>query len=74
MDAEGEAQLEQGQVDGVQYGIPVMCDTAVGYGTFGMRTGILEKYNIDVSDVHSYDDMTEVYSWIFSNAVLCRVG
>ena len=24
VDAEGEAQLEQGQVDGVQYGIPVM--------------------------------------------------
>ena len=67
VDAEGEAQLEQGQVDGVQYGIPVMCDTAVGYGTFGMRTDILEKYNIDVSDVHSYDDMTEVFKIVHEN-------
>lgn len=67
LEAEGGLQLSQGQVDGIQYGIPVMCDTAVGYGTFGMRTDILEKYNIDISGVQSYDDMTEIFKIVHEN-------
>lgn len=39
----------------------------VGYGTFGMRTDILEKYNIDISGVQSYDDMTEIFKIVHEN-------
>lgn len=67
IEAESADQLEQGQVDGTQFGIPVMCDTAVGYGTFCMRTDILEKYNIDVSDVKSYDDVAEIFKIVHEN-------
>ncbi|MDY3917539.1 MAG: ABC transporter substrate-binding protein [Candidatus Limivivens sp.] len=63
----GEAHLEQGKVNGVQYGIPVMCDSAVGYGTFMMRTDLLEKYDIDVSEVDSYEDVSEIFAIIHEN-------
>lgn len=60
----GEAHLEQGKLAGTQYAIPVMCDTAIGYGTFLMRTDILEKYGIDVSEVDSYEDMGEIFAQV----------
>ncbi|MDO5425411.1 MAG: ABC transporter substrate-binding protein [Eubacteriales bacterium] len=67
IEAAGDEWLQQGQVAGIQYGIPVIADSACGYGTFGMRTDILEKYDIDVSNVSSYDDMTEIFQIVHEN-------
>lgn len=56
--------LKIGQFDGKQYAVTTNRDQARGYGGFLLRTDILKKYNIDVSNVKTYDDLTKVFATV----------
>lgn len=56
--------LKVGKLDGKQYGITTVRDYPREYGGWLMRKDILEKHNIDVSGVDSYEKLTEVFAAI----------
>lgn len=66
-EALGDEWIQFGQVGGVQYSIPVICDSAIGYGAFMMRTDILEKYDINPDDIKTMDDVTAVFETVHEN-------
>ncbi len=66
VDAVGEEYLEAGRINGEQYGITTNRDLATGYG-FNLRTDLLEKYQIDPSQIQTLDDMEEVLAIIHEN-------
>lgn len=66
MDTIGEDYLSACRVDDKLYGVPTMHDLATGYGVV-MRTDLLEKYNIDVSNVKTLDDLDAVFEVIKAN-------
>lgn len=56
-----------GAFDGELYAITTNRDHARGYGGWLLRTDLLEKYNIDVSEVTTFDALTEVFQIIHDN-------
>ena len=66
-DVLGEEILGCGLFDGVQYCLPVVCDTALGLGYYIMRKDICDKYGIDVDAIESYDDLTEAFQTVHDN-------
>ncbi len=66
MDTVGEEYLSACRVDGKLYGVPTMHDLATGYGVV-MRTDLLEKYKIDVSNIKTLDDLDSVFQTIKDN-------
>lgn len=62
--AVGEDRMRVGQIDGVQYAVPALCDITQGFGGFVCRTDILEKYHIDPESIQTYDDLTELFALI----------
>ncbi len=53
-----------GLFNGTQYSIPIQADSAVGMGFYVMRKDIVDKYNIDVNSIKSYEDLTKVYELV----------
>lgn len=63
----GEDLMSCGEFNGVQYFIPIQADSALGMGYYVMRKDIVDKYNIDVSAIKTYDDLTEVFQMVHEN-------
>ncbi len=63
IDTVGEEYLSACRVDGKLYGVPTMHDLATGYGVV-MRTDLLEKHKIDVSNIKTMDDLDAVFQVI----------
>lgn len=63
----GEELLSCGEYDGTQYFVPVMCDLTLGMGYYTMRKDLVDKYNIDVDSIKTYDDLTEVFQTVHDN-------
>lgn len=63
----GEDRLRVGQIGGIQYAVPVVCDITQGYGGFACKTEILEKYNVDPESIKTYDDLTELFTLVHEN-------
>lgn len=59
--------LSCGEFNGVQYCIPIQADSALGMGYYTMRKDIVDKYDIDVSAIKTYDDLTEVFQLVHDN-------
>lgn len=51
--------LELGKVDGIQYAVTLNRDMAEAYGV-SMRKDLIEKYEIDVSGIQTWEDFEEV--------------
>ena len=62
-----EETLQCGYFDGTMYCLPVQADSAVGYGYYSMNKAIVDKYNIDVDSIKTYDDLTEVFQLVHDN-------
>lgn len=62
----GEKRLNSYRVDGALYYLPSACDYAKAMG-ISMRKDILEKYNIDVSQIQSIDDLWPVFELVHEN-------
>ncbi|MCH1624362.1 ABC transporter substrate-binding protein [Ferdinandcohnia quinoae] len=58
--------LEGVKVGGEIYGIPSMRDIAVNFG-FLMRKDIVDKYNIDLSQVKTWEDLGPVFETVKQN-------
>ncbi len=63
----GEDLLNCGKFGGVQYCLPVQADSALGMGYYVMRKDLVDKYDIDVNSIKTYDDLTEVFQLIHDN-------
>lgn len=62
-----EELLSCGEINGIQYTIPVQADSAVGMGYYVMRKDIVDKYNIDFASIKTYDDLTAVFQLVHNN-------
>ncbi|MBD5463567.1 MAG: extracellular solute-binding protein [Lachnospiraceae bacterium] len=62
----GEDYLAASRINGSLYGVPTMHERANGSG-FIMRTDLLEKYSIDVSQVKTMDDLDAIFEVIKEN-------
>ncbi len=58
--------LEGNKVDGNIYGIPSVRDWAASYG-FAMRKDIVDKYNIDLTQIKEWKDLEEVFAIVKEN-------
>lgn len=59
-----EEYLKAGKFAGELYGITTNRDHARGYGGWTLRKDILDKYDIDVSGVDTYEELTEVFAQV----------
>lgn len=59
--------LKCGQFAGEMYCIPIMADTAAGYGGFMLRKDLCEKYGINTDSVRTYGDITKIFEVIHEN-------
>ncbi|ULT58757.1 ABC transporter substrate-binding protein [Neobacillus drentensis] len=66
IDAVPKHVLEGAKVDGKIYGVPSIRDFAANYG-FVMRKDIVDKYHIDLSQVKSFEDLTNVFKTVKEN-------
>lgn len=66
-DALGEELLSCGYFDGTLYVLPVNTEVCLGMGYYVMREDLVEKYDIDVDSITTYDDLTEVFQIIHDN-------
>ena len=62
----GEELAYAGQINGFLYGIPTMKESQTRGGIV-MRKDIVDQYQIDVNNIHSYEDLTAVYAKIHQN-------
>lgn len=60
VDQMGEGVAKGGAVNGFVYGIPSRKESASMAGVI-MRKDICEKYQINVDEIHTYDDLEKVY-------------
>lgn len=63
----GDELMGCGKFNNVQYCLPVQADSALGLGYYSMRKDIVDKYNIDVDAIKSYEDLTEVFQLVHDN-------
>ncbi|HZH60563.1 MAG TPA: extracellular solute-binding protein, partial [Metabacillus sp.] len=66
VDAVGTEYLNATKVDGKQYSVPSVRDLASSYG-FVMVKEIVDKYNIDVNNIKTLEDMGEVLRKVKEN-------
>src|SRR5690606_32796945 len=66
IDMLGENYYNATKVDGVSYGIPSIRDLAQDYG-FIVRKDLVEKHNIDLSQVKTFDDVEIIFKAIKDN-------
>lgn len=66
-EALGEELLSCGYFDGTMYCIPSNTEVSLGMGYYTMRADLVEKYNIDVDAITTYDELTEVFQTIHEN-------
>lgn len=66
-DVLGEELLSCGYFNGTMYCIPTQTEGSLGMGYYTMRKDLVDKYNIDVDSIKSYDDLTEVFQLIHDN-------
>ncbi|GIP17623.1 ABC transporter substrate-binding protein [Paenibacillus montaniterrae] len=66
IDVLGENYYNATKVDGVSYGIPSIRDLAQDYG-FVVRKDLVEKHNIDLSQVTTFDDVEIIFKAIKEN-------
>ena len=65
-DVVGSDYLSTGTVDGKLYGVPTLRNLASACGVI-MRTDLLEKYDIDVSQIKTFEDLEPVFQTIKEN-------
>lgn len=65
--------LELGKVDGVQYAVALNRDMAEAYGV-SMRQDLLEKYEIDWTQIQTWDDFEDVLEIITKKEPIYGVG
>ena len=58
--------MQVGVVNGKQYMVPINKGYAADMGVF-LRKDILDKYDLDVSDADSYEDLTEILTVVHEN-------
>jgi len=58
--------LEATKVEGKTYGVPSMRDWAADYGLL-MRKDLVEKHNIDLSQINSFEDLEPIFQTIKDN-------
>lgn len=56
--------LNSAKVEGKIYGVPVVQDFTTGIPMLVMRKDLVDKYQIDVSAIHSMDDLDAVFEMI----------
>jgi putative aldouronate transport system substrate-binding protein len=61
-----EYLLDGARVNGSLYGVPNI-DNKSNSLFVAMRKDLIDKYNIDVSTIHSYKDLTPIYQTIYEN-------
>ena len=66
-DVLGEDLLSCGVFKGGQYCLPVVTEGTLGYGMWMMKKEIVDKYEIDVDSIKSYEDLTEVFQLVHEN-------
>lgn len=66
IDVLGENYYNATKVDGVSYGIPSIRDLAQDYG-FVVRKDLVEKHNIDLNQVKTFDDIEIIFKAIKEN-------
>jgi ABC-type sugar transport system, periplasmic component len=66
IDVLGEDYYNATKVNGVSYGIPSIRDLAQDYG-FVMRKDLVEKHNIDLSQIRTFDDFEIIFKAIKDN-------
>lgn len=66
-DALGESLLSCGYFSNTLYCLPVQTEGALGMGYYTMRKDLVDKYNINVDEIKSYEDLTEVFQIIKDN-------
>src|SRR5690606_4336919 len=66
IDMLGENYYNATKVDGVSYGIPSIRDLAQDYGVI-VRKDLVEKHNIDLSQVKTFDDVEIIFKAIKDN-------
>lgn len=66
-DALGEELLSCGYFDGTLYCLPTQTEGSLGMGYYTMRKDLVDKYNIDIDSIKTYDDLTEVFQLIHDN-------
>ncbi|KQX45936.1 ABC transporter substrate-binding protein [Paenibacillus sp. Root444D2] len=60
MDALGQAYYNATKIKGVSYGVPSNRDMAQEFG-YDIRKDLVEKYNIDLSQVKKFDDLEKIF-------------
>ena len=63
LSAVGEDYLKAVRVNGKYYGVPTIHDLATAVAVT-MRTDLVKKYNIDVTKIKTFDDLTAVFQTI----------
>lgn len=63
----GENLLSCGYFNGTLYCLPTQTEGSLGMGYYTMRKDLVDKYNIDVNSIKSYEDLTEVFQLIHDN-------
>jgi len=58
--------IEAARIQGALYGVPMIKDLADEYG-FTIRKDLVEKYNIDLSSVKSFDDLDPILQTLKDN-------
>lgn len=66
-EALGESLLSCGYFGNTLYCLPVQTEGALGMGYYTMRKDIVDKYNINVDEIKSYEDLTEVFQMVHDN-------
>ncbi len=61
-----EHMLNATKIEGVTYGVPSVRDWAANYG-FLMRKDLVEKHNIDLSQIKTFEDLGPVFKTIQEN-------
>lgn len=62
-----ENRLLGGKFGENQYCVPILCDIGNGFGYYVMRQDILDKYGINVEDIKTHEDLTEVFRIVHEN-------
>ena len=66
IEAVGDEYIQLGEVNGELYGIVSNKDFAVQQGIL-MRKDIVEKYNIDISNIRCLEDLTQIFETVRQN-------
>lgn len=66
IDVLGDDYYNATKIGGVSYGVPSIRDLAQDYG-FVMRKDLVDKHNIDLSEIQTFDDFEKIFKIIKDN-------